>query len=119
MNDVAKTSYLVTVPALMIGVSNLIWVPLMFKLGGVDQCTVSPFNLKCRLISVVTVKVISFLLCAAMSAWATRAKTHGSMSAARTTTNITIDCYRSIVEGVSVTQYVYKFKCPKTHVNKC
>jgi MFS family permease len=33
LNNVARTSYLVTVPALMMGVSNLIWVPLMIKLG--------------------------------------------------------------------------------------
>ena len=36
------------------------------------------------MISVLTVKVISFLLYAAMSAWAASAKTYGSMVAART-----------------------------------
>ena len=46
LSNVAKAFYLVIVPALMMG-SNLIWVPLMIKLGRKPVYS-KPFQVECK-----------------------------------------------------------------------
>lgn len=63
---VGKTAYFFSVTALMMGVSNLIWIPLTIKYGRRP------------------VYIASFVLFAAMSAWSAVATSYASMLAART-----------------------------------
>ncbi|CAK7226978.1 hypothetical protein SBRCBS47491_006413 [Sporothrix bragantina] len=66
LHSIAKTAYFFTVPALMMGISNLLWVPLMIKYGR------------------RFVYVVSFALYTAMVAWSAAAHSYGPMLAART-----------------------------------
>lgn len=62
---IAKASYFVTVCALMMGLGNLIWMPLMLKLGR------------------RWVYIVAYILYAATAAWCACAQSYGSMIAAR------------------------------------
>ncbi|KAI1339174.1 major facilitator superfamily domain-containing protein [Xylariaceae sp. FL0016] len=65
LHAIGQASYFFTVAALMMGVSNVVWVPLMVKYGR------------------RWVYIASFILYAATCVWCACAKTYGSMLAAR------------------------------------
>lgn len=65
LTAISKAAYFVTVCALMMGLSNVVWVPLMVKFGRRP------------------VYIVAYLLYCGTSIWCAKAETYGSMLAAR------------------------------------